>query len=59
MVDLQAAGGTGYTLQELTEAVEAHKPAVLFLVQVPMLPALPHPPLRFGQTSLTTAPVCE
>ena len=38
MVDLQAAGGTGYTLQELTEAVEAHKPAVLFLVQVPMKP---------------------
>jgi len=33
VVDLQTKGGTGYTLQELTEAVAAHKPAVLFLVQ--------------------------
>lgn len=33
VVDLHVEGGRGYTLDELTNAVETHKPAVLFLVQ--------------------------
>jgi len=34
VVDLQIEGGRGYTLEELTTAVETHKPTVLFLCQV-------------------------
>lgn len=40
VVDLHVEGGKGYTLAELTEAVQTHKPAVLFLVQVCSLPAV-------------------
>lgn len=36
MVDLKAEPGTSLSFEAIKEAVEAHKPAVLFLVQVRM-----------------------
>ena len=33
VVNMEVAGGESYSLAQLTEAVEKHKPAVLFLVQ--------------------------
>lgn len=33
VVNLEVAGGESYSLEQLTAAVEKHKPAVLFLVQ--------------------------
>ena len=33
MVNLEVPAGQGYSLEQLTKAVEQHKPAVLFVVQ--------------------------
>lgn len=41
VVSLETRAGTTFSLQELKQALEQHKPAVLFLCQVPLTPASP------------------
>ena len=38
VVSLETKAGTTFSLQELAQALEQHKPAVLFLCQVPLIP---------------------
>jgi hypothetical protein len=37
VVSLEAEAGTTFSLQQIEEALKQHKPAVLFLCQVPQL----------------------